>query len=266
MHDPDLLENTFVNSLRIHRRHFEHTHSISPSATLSTKFKVSFSFPPPNKSSVCCPATLENRAYPSVCSMESPSSGSYHMPIVPQILVGFHAHLCLHPDSISLEPVLVLCMFSQLLRVCAIALWYLKNSFFGVIHHPGILLYAVSSLSHGAQSGICITHLGLSTQYLILCMQALKVLESTELWGTLCSSLSSFGRLTRSPSSGETVPWLRVCTVLIEDGSLASMVGDSQPPMTSNPSGSDSSSIKGTPMHMHIYMGVLLLLFCFAFQ
>lgn len=157
------------------------------------------------------------------------------------------------------------CSYSCYEFVCAIALWYLKNSFFDVIHHPGILLYAVSSLSPGAQSGICMTHLGLSTQYLILCMQALKVLESTELWGTLCSSLSSFDRLTRSPSSGETVPWLRVCTVLIEDRSLASMEGDSQPPMTSNPSGSDSSSIEGTPTYMHIYMGFLLL-FCFAFQ
>lgn len=53
IHDPDLLENTFINSLRIHRRHFEHTHSISPSATLSTKFKVSLTIFLPLSSPVC---------------------------------------------------------------------------------------------------------------------------------------------------------------------------------------------------------------------
>lgn len=178
MHDPDLLKNTFINSLRIRRRHFEHTHSIAPSSTLSTKFKVSliiFLI----KSSLCCPAILENGACPSVCSTESPSSRGYHMPIAPQLLVGFHAHLSIRRESVSLESVLVLCMLLQLLQVRLCNCPVVPEN--DVFHHPGTLLYAVSSLSRGTQSGICMTHLGLSAQYLIFCMQALKGLESTEL-------------------------------------------------------------------------------------
>lgn len=67
IHDPDLLENTFINSLRIHRRQFEHTHSISPSATLSTKFKVSLTIFLPPSSPVCVAQPFSRMGPALVC-------------------------------------------------------------------------------------------------------------------------------------------------------------------------------------------------------